>query len=53
MQYIFYQLSDVKYGKEIRLYDSAHMMEEKSIQYEDKIINDWQRLGDKQFKMVW
>uniref|UniRef100_UPI003FEDF40A hypothetical protein n=1 Tax=Lachnospira sp. TaxID=2049031 RepID=UPI003FEDF40A len=49
-QYIFYQLSDVKYGKEIRLYDSAHMMEEKSIQYEDKIINDWQRLGDKQFK---
>lgn len=31
-------MQDVKYGKEIRLYDSAHMMEEKSVQYTDGLL---------------
>ena len=46
--YVFYQLSDIAYGKEIRLYDSADMMENKSRGFSNRRINDWKNLGKKQ-----
>lgn len=39
--YVFYQLSDFRYGKDIRLYDSADMMCEKAESFSDKQIECW------------
>lgn len=40
-EYVFYQLSDFRYGKDIRLYDSADMMCEKADRQSDEQINCW------------
>lgn len=39
--YMFYQLSDFRYGKDIRLYDSADMMCEKADTFADKWTGIW------------
>ena len=39
--YVFYQLSDFRYGKDIRLYDSADMMCEKADTFADKQTGIW------------
>ncbi len=39
--YVFYQLSDFRYGKDIRLYNSADMMCGKADEFSDKQINIW------------
>ncbi|MGN0700709.1 MAG: ABC transporter ATP-binding protein [Oscillospiraceae bacterium] len=39
--YVFYQLSDFRYGKDIRLYNSADMMCKKADEFSDKQINIW------------
>lgn len=39
--YVFYQLSNFRYGKDIRLYDSADMMCEKAESYSDRQIDCW------------
>jgi len=39
--YMFYQLSDFRYGKDIRLYNSADMMCEKADTFADKQIGIW------------
>ncbi len=39
--YMFYQLSDFRYGKDIRLYDSADMMCEKADTFADKQTSIW------------
>ncbi|MGN0602515.1 MAG: ABC transporter ATP-binding protein [Oscillospiraceae bacterium] len=39
--YVFYQLSDFRYGKDIRLYDSADMMCEKAESFSDKQVECW------------
>ncbi|MGN1135553.1 MAG: ABC transporter ATP-binding protein [Oscillospiraceae bacterium] len=46
--YVFYQLSDFRYGKDIRLYDSADMMCEKAESFSDKQVECWK---DQQRKM--
>lgn len=51
--YVFYQLSDIAYGKEIRLYDSADMMESKSREFSNKRIDGWRILGKKQKWNSW
>ena len=40
-EYVFYQLSDFRYGKDIRLYDSADMMCEKADRQSDEQVNCW------------
>lgn len=39
--YVFYQLSNFRYGKDIRLYDSADMMCEKADRQSDEQVNCW------------
>lgn len=39
--YVFYQLSDFRYGKDIRLYDSADMMCEKADSLSDRQVDCW------------
>lgn len=39
--YVFYQLSDFRYGKDIRLYDSADMMCEKADSLSDYQVDCW------------
>ncbi|MGN0667443.1 MAG: ABC transporter ATP-binding protein [Huintestinicola sp.] len=39
--YVFYQLSDFRYGKDIRLYDSADMMCEKADKLSDQQVDCW------------
>lgn len=39
--YVFYQLSDFRYGKDIRLYDSADMMCEKADSFSDEQADVW------------
>lgn len=46
--YIFYQLADFRYGKDVRLYDSAEMMCGKAKYYADKQIDVWQETVKKQ-----
>lgn len=39
--YVFWQLSDFRYGKDIRLYESCDMMCGKAKQYSDEQISEW------------
>ncbi len=39
--YVFYQLSDFRYGKDIRLYDSADMMCEKADKLSEQQVDCW------------
>lgn len=41
--YYFYRLADFRYGKDIRLYDSADMMGEKAARENKKIYEVWKR----------
>lgn len=51
--YYFFQLSDFSYGKEIRLYDSAEMMKQKSGIINEEITGMWERLGRGQTRYCW
>lgn len=51
--YVFYQLSDISYGKEIRLYDSADMIKDKAKKYSDHRIEVWKKQGQKQKWNSW
>ena len=46
--YIFFQLADFRYGKDIRLYDSAEMMCKKAKYYADKQIDVWRETAKEQ-----
>lgn len=51
--YLFYQLADIAYGKDIRLYDSTKMMRDKAKSYGDHRIDCWKALGRKQRTDTW
>ncbi len=41
--YVFWHLADFRFGKDIRLYDSADMMNRKAKFYSDKLIGVWKK----------
>ena len=51
--YVFWQLSDFRYGKDIRLYDSADMMNRKAKYYSDKMCDVWKTESHDERKMGW
>lgn len=51
--YVFYQLADFKFGKDIRLYDSAKMMCDKAKFFSDEQIGIWRDTARKQRKNSW
>lgn len=51
--YVFWQLADFSYGKEIRLYDSANMMKNKEVEYTKEQIGIWRDTARKQRKNSW
>ncbi len=51
--YFLFQLADFSYGKEIRLYDSAEMMLQKTDVECKKMADVWKVLAGKQCKNAW
>ena len=51
--YVFWQLSDFRYGKDIRLYDSADMMNRKAEYYSEKMCDVWKNESRDERKMAW
>ena len=51
--YFLFQLADFSYGKEIRLYDSAEMMLQKTDRESRKMAGVWEKLSKKQCKNAW
>ena len=51
--YVFYQLADFRLGKDIRLYDSADMMQDKAQHYSDEQVGIWREKARKQRKNSW
>ena len=51
--YIFEGLSDFRYGKDVRLYDSADMMNKKSAYYTDKMVDVWEEQSHTMRKDLW
>ena len=51
--YVFWQLSDFRYGKDIRLYDSADMMNRKAKYYSEKMCDVWKNESRDERKMGW
>ncbi len=51
--YVFYQLTDFAYGKDIRLYDSAEMMGGKARQYSDNQVEIWKETEQKKRRNSW
>lgn len=51
--YVFYQLSDFRLGKDIRLYDSAKMMCDKAKMFSDEQVDIWHDTSAKQRKNSW
>ncbi len=45
--YLFYQLSEAKFGKDIRLYDSSSMLLDKSENYSNYLVNIWKTKSKK------
>lgn len=48
--YVFYQLADFRFGKDIRLYNSKEMMLEKSRVHNDEITDVWRKKSFKRLK---
>ncbi len=51
--YFLFQLADFSYGKEIRLYDSAEMMLQKTDRESRKMVGVWTTMAEKQCKNAW
>ena len=51
--YFLFQLADFSYGKEIRLYDSAEMMLQKTDVESRKMAGVWTTMAEKQCKNDW
>jgi len=51
--YFLFQLADFSYGKEIRLYDSAEMMLQKTDVESRKMVSVWTNMAKKQCKNSW
>lgn len=51
--YFLFQLADFSYGKEIRLYDSAEMMLQKTDVESRKMAGAWTTMAEKQCKNAW
>lgn len=51
--YMFWQLADFKFGKDIRLYDSADMMCDKAQRFSDEQTRVWRGAQRKQRKNSW
>ena len=51
--YFLFQLADFSYGKEIRLYDSAEMMLQKTDTESRKMVGVWTTMAEKQCKNAW
>lgn len=51
--YFFFQISQMCYGKEIRLYNSAGMMGERTDQQADKMFHTWQSQDRKRRSNDW
>ncbi len=51
--YFLFQLADFSYGKEIRLYDSAEMMLQKTDKESRKMAGVWTTMAEKQCKNAW
>lgn len=51
--YFLFQLADFSYGKEIRLYDSAEMMNQKARSKTDEIVGLWSEMAKKQRFCIW
>ncbi len=51
--YFLFQLADFSYGKEIRLYDSAEMMLQKTDTESRKMAGVWTTMAEKQCKNAW
>lgn len=52
-EYVFYQLAEPSYGKDIRLYGSQDLMKEKAQKYANRLIAVWSKLGKKQRVNSW
>lgn len=51
--YVFYQLSDFSYGKDIRLYDSVGMMRDKANTYANEQVGIWTKTQQLKRKNSW
>lgn len=51
--YIFWGLSDFRFGKDIRLYDSADMMNRKAVYYTDKMTDIWKDQAHSERRNNW
>ena len=51
--YVLYQLADFKYGKDIRMYDSADMMLSKGKYYSDRMVEVWREQSRAIRKNSW
>lgn len=51
--YLFYQLADIAYGKDIRLYDSAEMMGKKADYYAKEQTQIWADTSRRSRKNAW
>ncbi|MBQ9384224.1 MAG: ABC transporter ATP-binding protein [Ruminiclostridium sp.] len=51
--YVFWQLADFRYGKDVRLYDSAAMMGGKAKYYSDKMCGVWRDQSRAVCKNSW
>lgn len=51
--YVLYTLADFRFGKEVRLYNSADMMLEKSKEYSDEMVDIWRNQSRRMRKNNW
>lgn len=49
--YLGFEISDFRFGKDIRLYGAAEMMTDKWDIYTDMSVDNWKKLADKQLPM--
>ncbi len=51
--YVFWHLSDFRFGKDIRLYDSADMMNRKAKHYSEKMLTVWKKESHDERGFQW
>ncbi|WP_054741502.1 ABC transporter ATP-binding protein [Cellulosilyticum ruminicola] len=50
--YVFYKLTEFRYGKEIRLYNAEHLMLNESDKYNQAILEIWKRQSEESYKYM-
>lgn len=51
--YVLFQLASFQYGKDIRLYDSSRMMDDRARRQSDEMTDIWKKRGIEQIRYTW